>query len=427
MRKIFNFYKRSDFARNVGVMFSGNAVAMVLPFLLAPLISRIYSPEDFASFELFAKIMALVAVVGSLRLDLAILLPKGEKEAMALVRLSFNILIGISVVVGALFIIFRDSVGELLNNESLPELLYLLPLGIFSYGALNIVNQFLIRKRDFKEAAVVKIFAAGGNNVTKYGLGLFMPNPLGLSLGQIFGAVFPLLYVLKVKNIREMLRSLGMPVQADRKLIRKYRDFPLINSAHAFYNEGQQTVLIGLISAYYGEYALGLFAFSFRYLKVPLMVFGTSISQVLNERWARELNEGKSIRSSMVKIIMVLIAISIVPFGVLFFFGTPIFAFVFGDNWADAGAYAEIMAPWLFANFIVSPLTMLPILLGKQAAFFRIAIASSVITLAALAYSGVNDWQFETALWTLSLLYTGIMLYILFWLLHIAKFARKPV
>lgn len=427
MRKLFNFYKRSEFARNVGVMFSGNAVAMVLPFLLAPLISRIYTPEDFAGFELFTKIMALVAVVGSLRLDLAILLPKEEKEALALVRLSFNLLIGISAVVGALFIIFRDTVGDLLNNESLPELLFLLPLGIFSLGALNIVNQFLIRKRDFKEAAVVKVFSSGGNNATKYGLGLFMPNPMGLTLGQIFGAVLPLLYVLKVKNIREMLRTLGPPSGADRKLIRKYKDFPLINSAHAFYQEGQQTLLIVLISLYYGEYALGLFAFSFRYLKVPLVVFGTSISQVLNERWARELNEGRSIRPSMVKIIKVLIAISFLPFAVLFFFGTPIFAFVFGDNWADAGTYAEIMSPWLFANFIVSPLSMLPILLGKQAAFFRIAIASSVITLSALAYAGISDLPFETALWALSLLSTGIMIYILFWLLHIAKFARKPV
>lgn len=406
-------------------MFSGNAVAMVLPFILAPLISRIYEPEDFAGFELFVRIMSLVAIVGSLRLDLAILLPKDKEEALAIVRLSFKILFGMTILSGLIFIGFRDFAGEMLQNEDLPGLLWFLPIGVFSLGALNIFNQYLIRIRDFKEASVSKISASAGNNVTKYVLGFFIPNASGLVIGQIFGSILPVTVMLRKRKIREMLKSIVRPITSDRKLIRKYKDFPVINSSHAFYQEGQQTVLLALISAYHGELALGLFAFSMRYLRVPLVVFGTSISQVLNEKWARNINDGQNIKSSVIRIMLLLAGIAIIPFTVLFFFGTPIFAFVFGDAWEGAGFYAEIMAPWLLLNFVVSPTTMLPILMKKQLAFFRIALVSSAFTLSSVFLMSIYDFGFTEVLWVLSIVNVLILIYIMLWIVDLAGKGRK--
>ncbi|MFN2430295.1 MAG: lipopolysaccharide biosynthesis protein, partial [Cryomorphaceae bacterium] len=380
MSRLLKYFTKSDFAKNVGVMFSGNAVAMVLPFILAPLISRIYQPEDFAGFELFVKIMGLIVVVGSLRLDLAILIPKSKEEAMAVVRLSFKILLGITLFTGLIFIGFRDFVGELLQNEDLPGLMWFLPFAVFTAGAFNIFTQYIIRIQDFKEAAFNKISTSAANNGTKYLLGFSIPQASGLVIGHIFGAVVPLMTMLRKPKIKELVKSIVRPITSDRKLLKKYRDFPLISSSHAFFHEGQQTVLIAIISAYYGELIFGLFAFSMRYLRVPLMVFGKSIAQVLNEKWARELNEGVKIKTSVVRILLLLAAVAVIPFTVLFFFGKPIFAFVFGEVWADAGTYAEIMAPWLFLNFVVSPITMLPILLNRQPAFFRISLVTSALT-----------------------------------------------
>lgn len=419
------YFTRSDFARNVGVMFSGNAVAMVLPFVLAPLISRIYTPEDFASFELFVKIVGLIAVVGSLRLEFAILLPRAREEALALVRLCFKVLLWITAITGLIFILLRHPIANLLNNAMMADLIWLLPLGVLSVGALNIMNQWLIREREFKEASFAKITAAAGNNLGKYGLGLFMANAFGLTIGHIMGSVIPLAAMARLKRLRASLADTGGVQFSTRALFRKYKDFPLVNSSHAFYQEGQQTVLLSLISAYYGGLALGLFAFSLRYLRVPVVVFGTSIAQVLNEKWARDLNEGRSIRPSVKKILAILTGLALVPFSVLYLFGEPLFAFVFGDRWAEAGTYAQIMAPWLFCNFVVSPITMIPVLLKRQAAFFRIAIAASIITLSAVWAMSLMDYAFTEVLWVLSLLNAAIMVYITFWLLYISGHPRQ--
>lgn len=425
MSRLLRYFTKSEFAKNVGVMFSGNAVAMVLPFILAPLISRIYEPEDFAGFELFVKIMGLIVVVGSLRMDLAIMLPKSKEEALAIVRLSFKILLAITILSGAIFIGFRDFTGEVLQNEDLPRLLWFLPLGVFTAGAFNIFTQYIIRIQDFREAAVNKVTASAANNLTKYLLGFSIPQAGGLVIGQILGSVVPLVLMLRKPKIKSMLKSIFRPITSDLKLIKKYRDFPVVSSFHAFFHEGQQTVLIAVISAYHGELIFGLFAFSMRYLRVPLMVFGRSIAQVLNEKWAREINEGIGIKSSVVRIAFLLAGVAIIPFTVLFFFGKPIFGFVFGEVWTDAGTYAEIMAPWLFMNFIVSPISMLPILLNRQPAFFRISLVTGALTLSTVLLMSIYDFGFIDVLWVLSIENVLILIYILLWLLSASDRGRK--
>ena len=44
-------------------------------------------------------------------------------------------------------------------------------------------------------------------------------------------------------------------------------------------------------------------------------------------------------------------------FLIIYFFSIDIFIFVFGENWRLAGEAASIMAPWLFFNFLSSPLS----------------------------------------------------------------------
>jgi O-antigen/teichoic acid export membrane protein len=420
-----NKYSSNPFVRNVAVMFSGNGLALIIPFIMAPFISRIFTPSDFGAFELFVRIMGLVAIVGSLRFELAILLPKDRTEVLALVKLCLRILVIVTIVSSALILPFRNQIGGLLNNSELPDLLWLLPIGVFSLGAFNIMNQYLIKSQSFKEAAIEKVVSSSSNNLSKFLLGLSLPNAFSLVIGQIIGPVLSLFAVLRLKSIRAMLAEVfRLPISV-KSLFKKYRDFPLINTFHAFFHEGQHTVLLFLISAYYGEYALGLFGFAFRYLRVPLTVFGTSIGQVLNEQWSRDLNENRPIKNSLVKIVLLLGAAALIPFTVLFFYGEPIFTFVFGADWTEAGVYAEILAPWLLINFMTSPISSIPILVRRQSDFFKISVVSGVLNLSALAVMSEYGYDFIQVLWTLTGLNVVILLFVLFWLIRVASVGRR--
>ena len=76
---------------------------------------------------------------------------------------------------------------------------------------------------------------------------------------------------------------------------------------------------------------------------------------------------------------------SLVPFGLLFFTGEELFAFVFGENWRQAGEFSQIMAPWLMLNFVVSPITQLPIVVNKLKSFFWIGLMGSLLLIGFLS------------------------------------------
>lgn len=418
-------YSSNPFVRNVAVMFSGNGLALIIPFIVAPFISRIFTPEDFGAFELFARTMGLIAIVGSLRFEFAILLPKDRDEVLALVKLCLRILLVVTFVSSVLVLPFRSQIGLFLNSSGLPDLLWLLPIGVLSLGAFNIMNQYLIKSQSFKEAAVEKVVSASSNNLSKFLLGVFSPNAFSLVIGQIVGSVLPLIAVMRLRSIRKMLGEVFRLSISAKALFKKYRDFPLINTFHAFFHEGQHTVLLLLISVYYGEFALGLFGFAFRYLRVPLAVFGTSIGQVLNEKWSRDLNEHRSIKNSVMKIVLFLAGSGLIPFAVLFFYGEPIFTFVFGSDWTEAGLYAEILAPWLFVNFMASPISSIPILVERQRDFFKVSVVSGVLNIATLAILSEHGYNMVEVLWRLSGLNVVILLFVLFWLIHVASVGRR--
>lgn len=406
-------------------MFSGNGVAMVLPFILAPLISRIYTPEDFAGYELFVKILTLIAVVSSLRFEMAILLPASDKESKNLTKLSFELLLLFSVLSGILVIPFREKIGQLLDNPQLPGLLWLLPLAIFVTGAIKILTQFLIRQKSFKVLATNKIIASGGNNLSKYLIGLKFPIAIGLAWGHILGLVLPIVALFRQKSVRRLPAELRKLKFSRKALFSKYRDFPRVNTFHVLVEEGQEALLLFLISAYYGEIIIGVFAFAMRYLRIPLAVFGTSVAQVLNEKLASDRNSGINIRPAVTRIILILAAVCILPFTVLCFYGEPVFSFVFSAEWSEAGRYAQYLAPWLFLYFVESPVSMLPLIVNKQRSFFWINLTGHLITLAVVAWLGIRGAPFEQVLIWFSGLQSVLLTTLIIWFIYVAGLPPK--
>jgi O-antigen/teichoic acid export membrane protein len=418
-------YFGSAFARNILVMFTGNGLSLILPFLLAPLITRLYSPRDFAGYELYARLIALVGVLSALRYEYAIILPREDKDAETIVRLCFRILLAVTFLSALIFIPFRNQIGVWLGNKDLPELIWWIPPGIFLTGILAIMVQYSTRLSQFKLLASNKVVATTGNHFSKYLLGLRLPNASGLVFGHLIGLVAPLLVMLTVRPLRQMFATLLHRTQHMKALAKKYKEFPLINSSHAFYDEGQKAVLFFIISAYYGEFIFGLFAFTFRYLRIPMQIFGGSLGQVVMPRLASDLNAGISIKPKITRIMILLAAIGILPFGALMVFGEAIFGFLFGSDWSEAGKYAAIMSPWLFFNFLVAPISLLPTVVSRQRDFFAISVMFTLVTIGGIFILSQLDFDFYTLLKFMTALGVLMDAYLAYWFLRIASQGRS--
>jgi len=421
LKGLRNRYLESDFVRNLAVMLTGNGLSLIIPFILAPLLTRIYSPEDFGGFELFARFLLPLAAISALRYEFAIVLPKDEEEADGVMKLCLHILIWVTLFSAFVFIPFRDFWGDLTDNQTLPSLLWWMPAGVFFTGLLMILNQYMVRRRMYKDLAGNKVWATSSNHISKYLFGLKWASPTGLVAGHILGNVAPVISLF-AKN--KMFRQIQVAWQCKTPLkliLRKYRNFPLYSAPHSFYEEAHRAALFVVISAYYGEVILGLFAITIRYLRIPVQVFGSSLSQVFIPGLAQDFNEGKNIRSKVMRIMRLNGLIGFVPFAILFFYGGPIFAFVFGSEWADAGVYAEIMAPWLFFNFITSPVSLLTTIVSKQKEFLIITVIGTLSALMLAIFFASQGRAFLDLIIGITALNALMYLFLIFWFLKVTR------
>jgi len=84
--------------------------------LAAPLLTRLYSPDDFGVLTVYIGILSLLSVIASLRYELAIPLPEDEREVVALTLLSFLIVLMVAGLSGILVLFWGQGLAELLQG-----------------------------------------------------------------------------------------------------------------------------------------------------------------------------------------------------------------------------------------------------------------------------------------------------------------------
>ena len=82
-------------------------------------------------------------------------------------------------------------------------------------------------------------------------------------------------------------------------------------------------------------------------------------------------NEGQELSTLVIKMYKRLLILGAPFFLILFLISPQLFTFVFGDKWLEAGQIAQILVPWLFLNFLVTPVSCLPLIVNKQKQGFQ--------------------------------------------------------
>ena len=57
--------RNSQFVKNVALLLSGNVIGQLIPILASVLLTRLYSPNDFAVLAYFLTITGIVSVIAS--------------------------------------------------------------------------------------------------------------------------------------------------------------------------------------------------------------------------------------------------------------------------------------------------------------------------------------------------------------------------
>ncbi len=370
---------KSEFIQSVIVLMTGTVLAQVINLIMLPVLTRyFYSPEAFGELNLYMRLVGFVSGIAAARFEVALPLPKHDGHSYLLYRLSLKIAL-YSMAGMALF-----GLGYLLLDPSsvfdFPFLLISL-FSVFFVVFINLGTNWSIRNKTFKAISRQKIVGAVTANGFRVVFAVFSFGSIGLLLGTLLGYVLSSFWYIKEYFQLAGGRYKKYSVKKNKVLVREYREFPLVNLPHVSLDLGRDLLVAMFVAQFFDLEVFGWFSVSLTVLKLPISLVGVSIGQVFYGKATELINEGHSVFLLLRKTMLTLLGIAIIPFGVLFFFGEPIFEFVLGSDYANSGRYAELISGWLMLLFVVAPTSNLSLVLRRQKTFFALGILNSTIQL----------------------------------------------
>lgn len=367
---------QSDFFKSLTVLLSGTLIAQAIGYAIAPILTRLYDTAEMGELALYMRITGFVAALATLRYELAVPLPKNEGHSYLLYRLSLLIGVMVLLICGTILTLFVLS-GVAPKFEW--WYIVMIVIGSACLILINVGTNWSIRTGTFSLISKQKIYNSFISNGLKWFFAVFSWSYFGLILATVLGYVISSFSFLK--NFTK-IRGKYKGYVSKRKtyaLMKEHKEFPLLNLPHVIVDNGRDMLVATLIFAYFSDSIFGSFSHSYNMLRIPIMLVGVSLSQVFYNQAVAKYNNKEVLKPLFQKTTLILTAISLIPFTVLYLYGEPIFSLIFGSNWGDAGRYSETMSFWLMVNFVISPVSSLPLILGKQKIAFVLGVVSALI------------------------------------------------
>lgn len=368
MKKIFQIIKslgfKTDILRNISILISGTALAQIIPLVLQPVLRRYYPPEAFGAFSVYLSIVGILVVIASFKYELAIVLPKKDKEAANILFLSFVINLFFNLLLAIVLIFFSKPVYQFLNLPAEYRfIVFMVPAGVFLYNFYQSLNYWLIRKKGFLALSKNKFIRRGVEGATQVGFQFFKINS-GLMIGDITGHVANIISGL-VQSARKGLSLKYLSINKLRYVISKYAEYPKFNIIPSFLSASSYLFPAIIINKLFSSAYTGYYDLSKQVLSIPLALVAVSISNVLLERISERYKARNKFIHEMAPIAILIFFIAFLEIMVIRLFGPELFGFIFGNEWKYSGEISHILV-WSYAfNFFIASFSSVFIAMKK--------------------------------------------------------------
>lgn len=345
------------FVRNVAVLMGGTAIAMVVPIIASPLVTRLYTPDQFGIFALFVSIIAVLSVPVTGNYDSAVMLPKKDGEALNLVGVCviFSLIVSAVLFIGCL--LFRQEIVGLLGSSSMSVWLLVIPPTAFILALQQTFSAWCNRKKQFKRLGANRITESVLTPALSVTFGLYSWGLAGLIVGLVSGKAVATWMLWRDLWREKKKQRLTLDRRTMLEQSRRFSDFPFYSAPTAFLDVLALQVPVLFLTRFYGPGEVGFFSLTTRVIGAPLVLIASCIGQVYYQWIAQAGYENRLIKSYIVKVAIYLILFVAGPVVLIMLFSPRLFWFIFGEEWRVAGDYARILAIPLAAKFVVSPLT----------------------------------------------------------------------
>ena len=398
------------------VLVVGNGAAPLIGLLAAPVLTRLYTADEFGYLTIFMSLLGLFGLVSTLRYDQAVLAADEDDTAERVLALSLVVSVLFGCAVALVMWTGKAALGARLgtSRDFAGVLAVLLPLGLAGFGVFQSLMAHATRRQRFGVAAAARVIQAAAAAAVQVGGALLAGGYPVLLAGILVGQAAGLARLLKASPGRlagRMGRDSLLPVA------RRFERFPRYASFATLLNSGALLLPTILLGVFYGSAVAGWFGLGQRVIGLPMFVIGGAAAQVYASRFSHAYRESpgaarRLMKATLKRLLPVSAAILV---GSLI--GGRVFAVVFGPDWRTAGEYVAVLALPFALQILTSPVSITANLMDRQdlqLLFDGVRIAAVVAALVIAPLAGVGPTGAVTILAVvLSLTYVGYL--VMYW------------
>ncbi|CAH0346465.1 hypothetical protein BCI9360_02802 [Bacillus sp. CECT 9360] len=403
----------SQYFKYIYQLTMGSFLAQMITIIIAPIMTRLYTPEQIGIYTLILTLVAMFGPVLCGKYDHAIVTAENEKEVMQLIvgSMLFSFLFIVLITIGYKFYLtINPKITEEVGGSA-----YLIIAILFLTVFVNILTAYNNRHKEYKTISSVIVTRSLAQNVGIVIFGLLKLGSIGLLLSQLLGMLVG--FKRQGKHLyQNRIQLKNIHLQGIKTSLIKYKNLPMFSMPAHLINTASYSILNFFIIGLFGLGIFGYYAISYRILGLPLNIISMNVSKVFFQKASEENQLTGNYSKSLKQISLFLLCLSIPMVMILMILGPYIFELVFGEEWNVAGFFVQILAPMYGVRFIVSALTPALIISGKQKAEFYMSslfIVGSVVSYIICKIMGLDIYTFLSCISiTYSIIYTIFYLYI---------------
>lgn len=388
-----SYLDKNKFLKNLTLLAGSTALAQAAGVLVSPILTRLYTPEDFGVLSLYTSILGILTHQMTLSYEYAIPIAADDDSALDLLFLCFLVVTTMTVVVSFFLKPLVSIFAGDLTFERIFPFLWVIPIGAFLGAIYNSLNFVSVRTRNYKLLARTKITQVTMQSAAQVGIGFALEGPIGLLMGFVVGRSAGI--GSQFRYTREKYKDVWGKTTIKRilQLAVQYRNFPLLQTWATLLNNAGTQLFPLLLNVFYGPAVAGFYYLSQKVIGMPVTLISNSAKQVYIGEVSEYLKSNpRKLLGIFMKLTSRMLLIGVLPCLVLTLFGREIFSLVFGSKWDEAGRYVQVMAFSFLLKFGSESFVNLA-LLERQALSFVWSLLRMVLTIGGLIFAHLSGWS----------------------------------
>lgn len=376
IRNTLHKIKSSSFFISVFKVGSGQLISQILATVSVPILSRIYSDTAYGDTALITSTAAILINLATFGLNSAVMKPEDDEEAKKIFTTAFltNLIFSTGFTVVYAFLANRVRLFEISGSYGLA--LMLMWLYCVLHVTSTLMTVYMNRKRKYNRLFFNPIIGSAANFVVAIPLGLLGFGFEGFMLTNITASLVACVHMMwgdipfsRQYRPRDFLR-----------VFINYREYVLFQYPSNFVGNLGIEYPTQYLGRVFTTQELGGYSMCVRVMKMPIRLIAAPISTVYFRTATEYHQKGKNLAEFTYQMISKILLISVIPVSVFILSSEPLFAFVLGETWREAGALAGFLIIQYVLLFCSQTTSYCRVSIGKQrvdllVSFFRLSIA----------------------------------------------------